>query len=75
MDYYEWGMQYLGEAQSLKERLLLLRRKVRECDNETALKLCRRISMLNEMYLECLHTGKYLIEYGGSHEEKIKSQS
>lgn len=65
MDYNEWGMQYLAEAQRLKNRLAPLRGQVKTADNETAAKLYRRIAMLNDMYLGCLHTGNYLIEYGG----------
>ncbi len=65
MDYNEWGMQYLEEAQRLKEHLTLLRGQARKADNETASKLYRRVAVLNDMYLDCLHTGKYLIECGG----------
>lgn len=66
MDYNEWGMQYLAEAQKLKDRLTPLRRQMKTADNETASKLYRRITVLNDMYLDCLHTGNYLVEYGGS---------
>ncbi len=66
MDYNEWGKQYLAEAKKLKDRLSPLRRQAKTADNETAAKLYRRIALLNDMYLDCLHTGKYLIEYGGN---------
>ncbi len=66
MDYNEWGMQYLGEAQILKERLALLRGQAKKADNETASKLYRRVAVLNDMYLDCRNTGKYLIECGGN---------
>lgn len=65
MDYNEWGKEYLAEAKRLKEHLVPLREQVKKADNETAAKLYRRIAALNEMYLDCLHTGNYLIECGG----------
>jgi hypothetical protein len=65
MDYNEWGMQYLNEAQKLKERLAPLRRQARAVNSQAASKLYRRIATLNDMYLDCLHTGKYLTERGG----------
>ena len=65
MDYYEWGKQYLEEAQKLKEHLAPLRGRAQKADHETAAMLYQRIAVLNDMYLDCLHTGNYLIEYGG----------
>lgn len=64
MDYNEWGTQYLAEARKLKEHLAPLRGQARKENNETAAKLYRRIAVLNDMYLDCLHTGNYLIECG-----------
>jgi hypothetical protein len=66
MDYNEWGMEYLREARQLKEHISPLRREVKTANSETASKINRRIAALNEMYLDCLHTGKFLIECGGS---------
>ena len=65
MNYNEWGMEYLSEAERLKERITPLRRQAGMVNNETASKLYRRIAMLNDMYLDCLHTGRYLIAKRG----------
>nr|WP_319489453.1 hypothetical protein [uncultured Caproiciproducens sp.] len=64
MDYNEWGTEYLCEAEKLWERLAVLRRKARLANNEAASKLYRRIALLNDMYLDCLHTGRYLVQSG-----------
>lgn len=64
MDYHEWGMEYLEEAEKLKERIAPLRRQAGTAGSEAAIKLYRRISVLNEMYLDCLHTGRYLVQSG-----------
>lgn len=66
MDYNEWGMEYLYEAEKLKERMIPLRRQAKLVNNETASKLYRRIAMLNDMYLDCLHTGRYLVQSGAN---------
>lgn len=66
MDYNEWGRQYLEEAERLKEHLRPLREQAGAADRETAEKLYRRIAVLNEMYLECVHTGNYLLQHGGN---------
>jgi len=66
MEYNEWGKQYLDEAQKIKEHIVPLRRQAKTAKSETASKLYRRIITLNEMYLDCLHIGRYLIECGGS---------
>jgi len=65
MDYNEWGMQYLNEAQRLKERITPLRRQAQAENSQSASLLYRRIATLNDMYLDCLHTGKYLVQCGG----------
>lgn len=61
MDYNEWGTEYLDEAQRLKGHLSPLRREARLAKREEANKLYRRIALLNDMYLDCLHTGRYLM--------------
>jgi hypothetical protein len=65
MDYNEWGMQYLKEARQIKEHISPLRRAAKTVNSETASKIYRRIATMNDMYLDCLHTGNYLIECGG----------
>jgi hypothetical protein len=65
MNYKEWGMEYLHEAQRLKEYLRPLRQQRKDTTGEDAILLLRRISMLGEMYLELYHTGKSLWEKGG----------
>lgn len=74
MDYNEWGTQYLEEAQRLKAYIAPLRQQAKASDNETASKLYSRISLLNEMYLDCLHAGNYLIGYGGKNAEQIEAE-
>lgn len=64
MDYVEWGREYLKEAETLKERIAPLNRELKTADRETGSLLYRRIAMLEEMYLECLHTGRYLVKRG-----------
>jgi hypothetical protein len=64
MNYNEWGTEYLKEAEKLKQWITPLRRQTADADSETAAKLYRRISVLNEMYLDCLHTGQYLMQSG-----------
>ena len=62
MDYTEWGKNYLDEANALKERIAPLKRELKTAEREAAPLLFRRIVLLEEMYLDCLHTGKYLIK-------------
>ncbi|QEY35347.1 hypothetical protein FL966_09980 [Caproiciproducens galactitolivorans] len=64
MNYKEWGMNYLEEAEKLKARLVPLRKMARTADHETAAQLYRRAALLNDMYLDCLHTGRYLTQSG-----------
>lgn len=64
MDEYEWGLEYLREAQELKEHLAPLRRELRTACGEDADALYRRVSMLAEMHLELLRTGTLLTERG-----------
>lgn len=66
MDYNEWGRKYLNEAEKLKKYLTSLRKQARELSGKKAVLLFHRIAMLNEMYLDCLHTGRLLTERGGS---------
>jgi hypothetical protein len=66
MDYNEWGRIYLNEAEKLKEYLTPLRKQARTLNGKQAAILFRRIAMLNEMYLDCLHTGRLLTERGES---------
>ncbi len=65
MNYNEWGTQYLKEAQNIKDHLTPLRQRVKTARNREAERLNRRIAAMNEMYLDCLHTGKFLTETGG----------
>lgn len=65
MNYNEWGKQYLDDAEKLKEHMAPLREQVKTADRETAVKLYRRITVLSEMYSECMHTGNYLLQHGG----------
>lgn len=74
MNYREWGQEYLQEAQMLKKRILPLKSELKNVSGEAAALLYRRIAMLNEMYLECSHTGTYLIELEDENAEKNIAQ-
>lgn len=76
MDYREWGMEYLALAQRLREHTLPLRGELGRAAGEEKILLYRRVAMLDEMHLECLHTGKLLVKKGERFREReIKSQS
>ena len=75
MNYLTWGSEYLAEAAMLKQRVDRLRREFTGLHDEKAILLYRRIASLYEMYLECLHTGRYLTERGEFHEERQNSES
>ncbi len=64
MDYCEWGREYLRQAQKMKEHLSPLRDRLKSISGEEAILLRRRIAMLDEMYLELCHTGRYLLRKG-----------
>lgn len=70
MDYRNWGREYLREAAMLRRYLEPLRRELKRVSGQDAILLYRRISMLNEMYLECLHTGNELVKRGESIEAR-----
>lgn len=64
MDFYEWGTDYLCEAERLRDYLKPLRRELKTACGEDGVLLERRVSMLYDMYLELLHTGRDLRERG-----------
>ena len=64
MDFFEWGTEYQKEAEKLREYLRPLKRKLKNVSGQERILLNRRVSMLYEMYLELLHTGKELFERG-----------
>lgn len=67
MNYTELGQEYLKEAQMLKRHLEPLRAELKRTKGEDWVILFRRISMLNEMYLECLHIGRELLRKEENH--------
>lgn len=69
MNYRQWGAEYLEEAVGLKKRVGMLREELKGRGGEEAILLSRRIAMLYEMYLECLHTGRCLTERGKRNEK------
>lgn len=75
MDYGQWGAEYLEEADRLKKRVDALRKEFTGLRNEDAILLYRRIAMLYEMYLECLHTGRCLTERGEADEKEQQTES
>lgn len=68
MDYKKWGAEYLEEAKTLKDRAARLRKQLPAAAGEEAVLLNWRVSLLREMYLECLHTGTDLWERGDRRE-------
>ena len=68
MDYEQWGMDYLADAGKLKKRIDFLQKGFSKLTGEAEIDMFRRISMLRSMYLECLHTGHYLMERGKTYE-------
>lgn len=60
MNDSDWGREYLEEARCLKQHLAPLHGELKHVSGEAGILLYRRISMLNAMYLECLHIGRYL---------------
>lgn len=65
MNYIDWGNVYLQEAERLRDRVRSLRRKARQEDDSKTDAYSARIALLYSMYLDCLHTGQFLIENGG----------
>ncbi|MGI6254472.1 MAG: hypothetical protein ACOYJZ_02445 [Acutalibacter sp.] len=53
-------MEYWREADRVRQRLELLRQTVPPVDQEETLLLQRRMRILYDMYLDCVHTAKYL---------------
>lgn len=64
MDYMAWGAEYLEEAAKLKARSDQLQEQLKTERGEDAVRLYGRFSMIREMYLECLRTGRDLEERG-----------
>ena len=75
MDYIEWGQEYLRLAQRLKEHIAPLKKQLGALTGEDQLLMYRRISVLSEMRLECLRTGRDLVKRGEQYETEVKSQS
>jgi hypothetical protein len=75
MNYNELGKEYLSEAERLKGRIRPLQRQAKILNCQAASKLYRRIAILNDMYLDCLHTGRYLCKAGRMNETKIDIKS
>lgn len=75
MNYSKWGKEYLYEAAKLKSRLTPLRKQAKKLNCQAASKLYRRIAILNDMYLDLLHTGRYLCKAGQMNETKINIKS
>jgi hypothetical protein len=74
MDYSEWGMEYLSQAQRLKEHIAPLKKQLARLSGEDQVLMYRRISMLSEMRLECLRTGRELVERGEQYETETRPQ-
>lgn len=73
MDYVAWGAEYLEEAFKLKKRSDCLRKQLEARKGEDTIQLYGRYSMIREMYLECLRTGRDLQERGRRYAAKQKN--
>lgn len=73
MDYCDWGAEYLALAGRLKEHTGPLRKELKKSSGEEKILLIRRIVLLDEMRLECLRTGKDLVERGRLFEQETES--
>ena len=73
MDYKKLGNEYLEEAQKIKEHLVPIKEEIKHASGHNTVALFRRAAMLNQMYLECLHTGRYLKSQGGDADAKNKT--
>jgi len=60
MNHNNWGETYMKEAELLKERIFLLRKQLKTCKKEELSTIRRRITLLSEMYFDCVYTGTYL---------------
>lgn len=65
MNYIDWGSAYLQEADRLQNRIRILRQEAKKGDGSQTDAYRARIALLYAMYLDCLHTGQFLIENGG----------
>lgn len=62
MDFAKWGQEYLTEALKIKKHIIPIKEKLKHVSGEEATLLNRRAAILDQMYLECLHTGLELKE-------------
>ena len=69
MDYCQWGGEYLALAERMKEHLKPLKAELKTLRGEDQLLLFRRVAMMNQMRLECLRTGRELVERGKQYAE------
>lgn len=67
MDFKKWGQEYLDEASKIKKHIMPIKEKLKHTSGEESALLYRRAAVLNQMYLECLHTGLYLKERDKEH--------
>ena len=65
MRYVDWAEEYLQQAEHLKSRVDALRSEARTVrSREEADRLIHRASLLYDMYLDCMHTGRFLRRCG-----------
>lgn len=67
MDFEKWGQEYLDEALKIKKHILPIKEMLKHVSGEEATLLYRRTAILDQMYLECLHTGLCLKGRGDMH--------
>jgi len=72
MNYCKWGMEYLRQAQKLKEYLGPLRQQLKHVSGKEYILLYHRVSMLNGMRLELYHTGNDLLKRGQQSETRFQ---
>lgn len=69
MNLTAWSLDYWREAERVRERIELLRRGGPAADQEEELLIQRRMRILYDMYLDCVHTARYLERRGSQREE------
>ena len=60
MNYGPLSQEYFNEARILKNHIKILKRQYLDTKTDEDLQFKDRISTLYKMYLELVHTGKYL---------------
>ena len=65
MNYILWSQEYFKEANIIKDKLSSLKLELSTCHQSAAInEINRRMAVLYNMYLDCIHTAKLLKSRG-----------